>query len=701
MRKLDSQVSERQNKDYTVATTSTSTSTLATPTTTRAYSEIQTTFDSSISKSNRIHSRKFPSTTSFISSLLLVLLIISRGETVLSFPSPHLSSSSASVPSSPRRTTSSVYSNSRDNIQSRLKLSGGHIDHNKPPSQKQQQYQSSSSMSSSASPSTDHDNDDDDSKLPSESSHPHNQSRLSPRSASCLFMSIAMALHFGGYEFCRSGAMALLTSKVAPHGFGNFAAAYPFFMGLVTPVSLSLVYGYGRVLKSSGPRNALKVSTAGSVGVLGICSLILMYMNVSGMGMSGVSDGLMSSSPILAILPKVVMAVLFIFQNSYAHLIYTQEWSFLGSVMTPKEGTKWFSLIAGLSSVVCTLTAKMVPTLLRFFRQIHTDDSVGLLGLVLGTCATLFLSLIFADWAYKLAEDNGFDPKPTTPTKEMKSSSDVAAETEESLIGKTKRMFRTSKTLSGLFCEVISFQALSTALNVCFIQQLQQSILNDTDRAGFTSQFYALVNGSSGLMQFFVLPMARKYLEPRFVYRYLPLVLMPLLLFATITITKNAMTSAAASVAAISIPFLPSMDAALFWSALAFFALKSTDYSIRNVSNELVYQPLSFDERYLGKEVNGVVANRVGKSGSSMVLSWITFLFPGSWGRTAGATGIRNLSQLSVAIGAIWSTCSVWLSGNVISNKQAEQKVNERRTDRNLPSSNEGGDNSNESKKND
>ena len=256
MREFDFQVSERQNTICTVAKTSTSTSaaTATTTTTTRAYSEDPTT--SNLAKSShRIHLIRFPPTTSFISSLLLAFLIISRGETVESFPSPHLSPSS----SSQKQATSSVFRNRTENIQYRFSISGGHIDH-KSPSKKYQQEHYSSSMSSSTLPSADHQNNDgDDSKLPSQSSTPQDKLRLSPRSKSCLLMSLAMALHFGGYEFCRSGAMALLTSKVAPHGFGNVAAAYPFFMGLVTPVSLSLVYGYGRVLKLSGPRNALKV----------------------------------------------------------------------------------------------------------------------------------------------------------------------------------------------------------------------------------------------------------------------------------------------------------------------------------------------------------------------------------------------------------------------------------------------------------
>ena len=48
---------------------------------------------------------------------------------------------------------------------------------------------------------------------------------FSPRAMSCMYMAVAMALHFGGYEFARSGALALFTSSNT--GFSH-PAAYPF-----------------------------------------------------------------------------------------------------------------------------------------------------------------------------------------------------------------------------------------------------------------------------------------------------------------------------------------------------------------------------------------------------------------------------------------------------------------------------------------
>ena len=168
----------------------------------------------------------------------------------------------------------------------------------------------------------------------------------------------------------------------------------------------------------------------------------------------------------------------------------------------------------------------------------------------------------------------------------------------------------------------------------------------DTDRASFSGRFYAYINGTSGLMQFFILPLARKYLEPKWVYRVMPLLLLPWLIHS-------------------------SLQASTLWmSAAALFSLKTLDYSLRNVVNEMVYQPLDFESRYLGKEVIGVFANRFGKSGMSLILSVITAQFAG--------IGVSQLSQLSVLVASIWTSCSFWLSKNVVTNIEAEQKVTER-----------------------
>ncbi len=241
---------------------------------------------------------------------------------------------------------------------------------------------------------------------------------------------------------------------------------------------------------------------------------------------------------------------------------------------------------------------------------------------------------------------HGFDPSEAMTRTKNKSNDESKQPLEErSLLMKIAYLFQRVPTLGALFVEVISFQSLSTVLNVCFVRQLKEQIPLDTDRASFTGQFYAITNAVSAIMQFFALPLARKYVEPKWVYRLMPLMLLPLLIFSAL------------------------QTSSLKVAAVAFFALKMMDYSLRNVVNEMVYQPLDFESRYLGKEVIGVFANRFGKSGMSMILSLLTPM----------GVGVAQLSQLAVAMGSLWTTASVWLSGMLVTNAEAEQLVQERR----------------------
>ncbi|KAL3936478.1 MAG: hypothetical protein SGBAC_008216, partial [Bacillariaceae sp.] len=306
---------------------------------------------------------------------------------------------------------------------------------------------------------------------------------MNPKAKSCVSMAAAMALHFGGYEFARSGALALFTSS--ENGFSH-PSAYPFAMGLVTPFSLGLLYCYGLMLKAQGPRSALRLTKLISITILTACIAALRA-----------AESVASVSPIVS---KGLVALLFIFQNSYAHLLYTQHWSFLGSVMTPSEGTKWFSAIAGFSSLVCTLTATMVHQLVPV---------VGIQGLILGTAGSLSLSLLLAEFAYATSEEFGFDPRKDMKQKKKEKQDGVIDDADQSLVSRTSDLFQRVPTLAYLFGEVISFQSLSTVLNICFVRQLKHQMPVDADRAAFSGRFYAYVNGISGAMHFFILPLAR------------------------------------------------------------------------------------------------------------------------------------------------------------------------------------------------
>jgi len=465
---------------------------------------------------------------------------------------------------------------------------------------------------------------------------------------------------------------------------------------MVTPLILVLLWWYGGILESEGPRVALRRMYGLVLGVfvLGWGWLVVFEIMISS------SDSNSSSSGEIAVwCTKAIVACLFVFQNSYGHLLYNQHWSFLGSVTTPTEGSTWFTSIAGLSSIVCTLTASSVRSIASSSSREEKGEGEGEEGSGVGglttllflTCITIALSGFCADWAYSLAHEHGFDPSLERTQQQQTNttntnSSDDRSKQHKSILTKTTHLFQTSPLLTTLFLETITFQSLSTTLDLHFIRQLKKSFPRDDGRrASTTGRFYGAVNAATALVQFGILPMMRRWIEPKVVYRILPVLVVPVVVYAGYDSHSSFTTFVFAFSSSFS-SWIGIDDEGLYKAGLAFFILKTLDYGLRHVSQEMVYQPLDFDARYLGKEVIGVFANRVGKSGMSMVLSGLT-----SSAMTLGSGGVsgveegredeeemRMLGRLAVVAAIVWSICSLVLSRYVVSNRRAEERVRER-----------------------
>ena len=99
------------------------------------------------------------------------------------------------------------------------------------------------------------------------------------------------------------------------------------------------------------------------------------------------------------------------------------------------------------------------------------------------------------------------------------------------------------------------------------------------------------------------------------------------------------------------------------------------DYSLRNVLAELVYVPLDFESRYMGKEIIAVFANRFGKSGMAIILSALQFLL----GSKTKSSGMLRVFALVVSMGW-WVSCNS-LSSRLMTQEEAERAVGSRMTD--------------------
>ena len=338
--------------------------------------------------------------------------------------------------------------------------------------------------------------------------------------------------------------------------------------------------------------------------------------------------------------------------------------------------------------------------------------------------------MLCGDRAYSKAERNGFDPSLEIQKKASEKNS-RKGEASKDLSVKAADLFHRVPTLKALFYEVISFQSLSTILNTCFVGQLKRVVTNDAERAAFTgkvsktccrmavvglvsgcdipcinlvaqaqtqthhktsisssygyvcsrinslcycarltstsththkhtyihtyapcaTQFYASINALSGIFQFILLPLFMKRIEPRLVWKLLPVIPASACVFAAFQ-----------------------ADPSLALLATAFFSAKFMDYSLRGVVTEMVFVPLDFESRYLGKEVIGVFANRFGKSVVSVGLSAITYVYD-------SFSSPVILTKVSTVTALLWITNAWTLSGLIPKQDDAEEMVEERRKD--------------------
>lgn len=214
-----------------------------------------------------------------------------------------------------------------------------------------------------------------------------------------------------------------------------------------------------------------------------------------------------------------------------------------------------------------------------------------------------------------------------------------------------------------LFCEILACQCLSTLLNVCFVSRVSESIPDDAKRAGYVGRFYAGINVLSSALQFGVLPLTSKFVEPSALWRAMP---------SVVLVATSLLSFPWLGGGIVGSSFDDADHPSLDMVALAFLLMKTMEFSVRRMLDEMVYVPLDYESRYLGKEVIGVLGYRFGKSGASLALSAITSYFGGG-----GAMGVRELSNFATGAAGMWLVAAWRLSNLVPTKDEAEEAYRE------------------------
>ena len=153
------------------------------------------------------------------------------------------------------------------------------------------------------------------------------------------------------------------------------------------------------MLSRKGPKYALVKSTlsGGSFLLFVACSLQYLtggnfHQHHDGEAIDGGQIVFMGIDS--RVVTKTLLFALFVFQSANVQFLYTQHWSFLGSVLTAEEGKAWFAPIAGIGSITSTIAASYVSVMVK---------KLGLIGLLCLAAITIGSSSIFAHWAYDAA----------------------------------------------------------------------------------------------------------------------------------------------------------------------------------------------------------------------------------------------------------------------------------------------------------
>lgn len=129
-----------------------------------------------------------------------------------------------------------------------------------------------------------------------------------------------------------------------------------------------------------------------------------------------------------------------------------------------------------------------------------------------------------------------------------------------------------------------------------FIASLECSFVTDLR---IPLWFTAWINGISGVLQFFLIPLLLKYCEAHRLWLLMPSLMLICTLYQFGTYKTSGLAGASAS----------------------FFCIKTMEYSLRGAANEMLYVSLDYESRYLGKKVISLIAGKFGKSSMAIALA--------------------------------------------------------------------------------
>jgi len=264
-----------------------------------------------------------------------------------------------------------------------------------------------------------------------------------------------------------------------------------------------------------------------------------------------------------------VTVPLYLLKELYIVLLIEQYWSYINSSLTPATARKVNGPVTGIAGLGGAIGGTLVGM---------SAGSYGTENMVLIAAIACLPAAALSNFAYRKFGE------PEQPV-ESKDHGNMGWQ-----------LFRANPMLLYLLSIVLVSQVVSAVLDYKFQELLSVEFADRPDEeTAFQGWFFGTLNTSVLLLQFAITPLLLTFVALRWVH-----ILMPVIHVAAIALAIYEPT--------------------VFSVGAAFFLFKAFDYSIFRAAKELLYVPLSFDERYRAKEIIDVFGYRTGKGASSVVI---------------------------------------------------------------------------------
>lgn len=264
---------------------------------------------------------------------------------------------------------------------------------------------------------------------------------------------------------------------------------------------------------------------------------------------------------------KTVTPVLYLLKEIYIVLLIEQYWSYINSRLSTGNARKFNGPITGIAGLGGAIGGTLVGV---------TATSWGTETMLLLAAMSLIPAALVSNFAYlKFGEP------------EIEKTSNTSGEMGWGLL-------RENSTLAYLLGIILISQIVSAVLDLKFQGLLSIEFAGARDEeTAFQGQFWGTLNTIVLAFQFVITPILMSYVSLRLIH-----ILMPTIHLIAITV-------------ALLYPSVMTVG-------IAFFLFKAFDYSLFRAAKEVLYVPLSFNERYRAKELIDVFGYRTGKGASSV-----------------------------------------------------------------------------------